>query len=138
MPSIYNVGEDEGDEDAYNRHHLKRELAAAAVGYGERTLKVGKRRIVSRVVKAGAKQKRQNGKNSAYAGWPDATDVGLAHYSADDAVKHEHHSYDQNQADIPKGDEIIKIFHRNDGDDSGGRVVGKTVFQQQMDEERHK
>ena len=34
-PGPDDVGEDEGDEDAYNRHHLKRELAAAAVDYGE-------------------------------------------------------------------------------------------------------
>ena len=74
-PGEDDVGEDERDEEGNYRHGAERELAAAAVGEGERTLKVDVRRIVGGVVPAGYQQQNQYGEHGSDARKPDSLSI---------------------------------------------------------------
>ncbi len=74
-PGEDDVGEHERDEEGNYRHGAERELAAAAVGEGERTLKVDVRRIVGGVVPAGYQQQNQHGEHGSDACKPDSLSI---------------------------------------------------------------
>ena len=74
-PGEDDVGEHERDEEGNYRHGAERELAAAAVGEGERTLKVDVRRIVGGIVPAGYQQQNQHGKHGSDARKPDSLSI---------------------------------------------------------------
>ena len=74
-PGEDDVGEHERDEEGNYRHGAERELAAAAVGEGERTLKVDVRRIVGGVVPAGYQQQNQHGEHGSDARKPDSLSI---------------------------------------------------------------
>ena len=74
-PGKDDVGEHERDEEGDYRHGAERELAAAAVGEGERTLKVDVRRIVGGIVPAGYQQQNQHGKHGSDARKPDSLSI---------------------------------------------------------------
>ena len=60
-PGVDDVGQHERYEQRHPEHGAQGELARAGVNQGERTLQVGRRRIVSGMVPGAAKQKCQNG-----------------------------------------------------------------------------
>ena len=74
-PGKDDVGEHERDEEGDYRHGAERELAAAAVGEGERTLKVDVRRIVGGIVPAGYQQQNQHGEHGSDARKPDSLSI---------------------------------------------------------------
>ena len=74
-PGKDDVGEHERDEEGNYRHGAERELAAATVGEGERTLKVDVRRIVGGVVPAGYQQQNQYGEHGSDACKPDSLSI---------------------------------------------------------------
>ena len=74
-PGEDDVGEHERDEEGGYRHGAERELAAAAVGEGERTLKVDVRRIVGGIVPAGYQQQNQHGEHGSDARKPDSLSI---------------------------------------------------------------
>ena len=74
-PGEDDVGEDERDEEGNYRHGAERELAAATVGEGERTLKVDVRRIVGGIVPAGYQQQNQHGEHGSDARKPDSLSI---------------------------------------------------------------
>ena len=74
-PGEDDVGEHERDEEGNYRHGAERELAAATVGEGERTLKVDVRWIVGGVVPAGYQQQNQHGEHGSDARKPDSLSI---------------------------------------------------------------
>ena len=74
-PGEDDVGEHERDEEGGYRHGAERELAAATVGEGERTLKVDVRRIVGGIVPAGYQQQNQHGEHGSDARKPDSLSI---------------------------------------------------------------
>jgi hypothetical protein len=74
-PGEDDVGEHERDEEGDYRHGAERELAAATVGEGERTLKVDVRRIVGGIVPAGYQQQNQHGEHGSDASKPDSLSI---------------------------------------------------------------
>ena len=74
-PGEDDVGEHERDEEGNYRHGAERELAAATVGEGERTLEVDVRWIVGGVVPAGYQQKNQHGEHGSDARKPDSLSI---------------------------------------------------------------
>lgn len=75
VPSIDDVRQDEGDEQADEGHGAQRELTGAGVDDGERRLQVGGGGIVGRSVPAGTEQQGQDGEHGADTGRPDAAVV---------------------------------------------------------------
>ena len=53
-PCVDDVGQDKGNEKTDDSHGSEGKLRTAAVGYGERTLQVGRGRIVGSVVPTSA------------------------------------------------------------------------------------
>ena len=82
VPGVGNVGQHEGDGEACYRHDAQGELAGAAVGQAERTLRVGVRGIVGRVVEACEQQYAHDGQHGADAGVPDAARLLAAPHGA--------------------------------------------------------
>ena len=74
-PGKDDVDEHEWDEEGNYRHGAERELAATAVGEGERTLKVDVRRIVGGVVPTGYQQQNQHGEHGSDACKPDSLSI---------------------------------------------------------------
>ena len=74
-PGEDDVGEDERDEEGGYRHGAERELAATAVGEGERTLKVDVGWIVGGIVPTGYQQQNQHGKHGSDARKPDSLSI---------------------------------------------------------------
>ena len=74
-PGKDDVGEHERDEEGDYRHGAERELAATAVGEGERTLKVDVGWIVGGIVPAGYQQQNQHGKHGSDARKPDSLSI---------------------------------------------------------------
>ena len=92
-PGEDDVGEYERDEEGDYRHGAERELAAATVGEGERTLKVDVGWIVGGIVPAGYQQQNQHGEHGSDARKPDSLSILHASRWLENAEKNEYYTY---------------------------------------------
>ena len=134
-PGVDDVGEHEGDENRDVSHHLEREGTRRAVGYGERALQVGERRIVGRVVPARTEQQGRHREHRARAGKPDAPARDGREHAAHDAPQHEHDANQKRNQHGRHGKQVVQIFEGFHIDFLRRGVDGKTVAHQRADKE---
>ena len=134
-PREEDVGEDEGDEEGDVAHHLEREGAGAAVLYRERTLQVGQRGIIGRVVQSGAEQQGGDGQHRTGSGKPDPAAEPFPEERFSDAKQDADHAHQEHHQNKRHLQEVVQILIRLHVDLLCLRVHGKAFRQQQIEEE---
>ncbi len=104
-PGVDDVGQDEGDDERDARHGGEGEVAGTTVGQGERTLEVGRRGVVGRVVVSHHQQQSQYGADGSDAGRPNASAEILLQQGGENAEKHEANTYQQQGQNSGQGEQ---------------------------------
>ena len=136
VPDVGYVADNERHEQRHVEHGAQGELAATAVGDGQRTLQVGVGRVVGGGVVTSAEQQAEYCEHRADACGPDAVYVGVAHGGAHGAVEQQRHADGEHDEQRPHRDEVVEIFLRLHDYHACGLVNGEAVFQQSAYEER--
>jgi len=131
VPSIGDVGQHEGDDERHEAHGRERKFARAAVGQGERTLQVGQRGVVGRVVEGSHLQKRPNGEYAADARAPNAA-TRRGENRATDAYEHQDHAEQEEHQRERQGQEIVQVFVGLEAHDTRVGIDGKAVGREQV------
>ncbi len=92
-PSVENVGQHEGDQQRYVSHRAERKLRWATIHNRQRTLYIGRTRIVARIIIARQEQQSQHGEHHAYARRPNASARSFFKDAGQHTIEHEHHAY---------------------------------------------
>ena len=95
---------------AHPRHGAQRGLARAAVGQGERALRVGVRGVVGRPVVAGQQEEGHDREHRADACGPDAADKGGPQQGAPDAQQDEHHADNEQGERGGHGEQVVPVL----------------------------
>ena len=134
-PRIDDVCQDERNKEADIKHGLERELARRTVPDRQRTLEVGRRRIVSGIVPTCNKKEHEYHEYHADACRPDAADITGLEDGPDDSEKQQYDACKQDHSQRPHRQKIIQILHRFH-EDYALLIDGIAFTQQGDDEER--
>ena len=134
-PSIANVGEDKGDEEGDDAHHLEREKARRAVLERQRILHLGQRGIIGCVIPAGAEQKGCYGHDRPDAGPPDSFPIALLEERQADAAQDANDAQEHGDQHGGHGQEVVQVFVRLHVNLGGRGINGKAVRNQPVNPE---
>ena len=134
-PGKEDVGKDEGDEEGDVAHHLEREGAGAAVLDRERTLQVGQRGIIGRVVQSAAEQQGGNSQHRTGSGKPYSTAEPFPKERFPDTKQDVDHAHQEHHQDKRHLQEVVQILIRLHVDLLCLRIHSKAFRQQQIEEE---